>query len=91
MVLHAYSNYAKISWGANEHRPISKTAHTANVFGSQSLGVTIIDSIDTIYLADLKQFYQQSRDWIEKEFNPNVVGEIFKLFFFFSQYLSILV
>ncbi len=79
MVLHAYSGYAKYAWGANEHRPISKIAHTANVFGSVSLGITIIDSLDTVYLADLKQFYQKSRDWIETQFNPNVVGVIFRV------------
>ena len=81
MILHAYSGYAKHGWGANEHRPISKTSHTANVFGTQTLGIAIIDSLDTIYLADLKQFLQKSREWVETQFNPNVVGDIF---FFFS-------
>lgn len=73
MILHAYSNYAKYGWGSNEHRPISKTGHGANVFGSNTLGITIIDSLDTIYLADLKEFYQKSRQWIETQFNVNVV------------------
>ncbi|CAF0851292.1 unnamed protein product [Adineta steineri] len=76
MVVHAYSNYAKYAWGANEHRPITKTSHSANVFGTEKLGITIIDSLDTIYLADLKEFVQKSRDWIETEFNPNVNSEI---------------
>lgn len=73
MVLHAYEGYSKYAWGANEHRPISKTGHSANVFGSHTLGITIIDSLDTIYLADLKDSYQKSREWIETQFNPNVV------------------
>jgi mannosyl-oligosaccharide alpha-1,2-mannosidase len=81
MLLHAYSNYAKYAWGANEHRPKSKTAHSANVFGSNTLGITIIDSLDTLYLADLKQFYQKSREWVETQFNPNVVREIWSSFF----------
>ncbi|CAF4340933.1 unnamed protein product [Rotaria socialis] len=76
MVFHSYSNYAKYAWGANEHRPISKTGHSANIFGSSPLGISIIDSIDTIYLADLKEFYQKSRDWIETKFNPNVPSEV---------------
>jgi mannosyl-oligosaccharide alpha-1,2-mannosidase len=76
MIQHAYSGYAKYAWGANEHRPISKTGHTANVFGSHTLGISIIDSLDTIYLADLKQFFQKSREWIETQFNPNVASEI---------------
>ncbi|CAF3322865.1 unnamed protein product [Rotaria sp. Silwood2] len=73
MIYHAYSNYAKYAWGANEHRPISKTSHSANIFGSSALGISIIDSIDTIYLADIKEFYQKSRDWIETKFDPNLV------------------
>ncbi|CAF3826807.1 unnamed protein product [Rotaria magnacalcarata] len=76
MVFHSYSNYAKYAWGANEHRPISKTGHSANIFGSSPLGISIIDSIDTIYLADLKEFYQKSRDWIETKFDPNVPSEV---------------
>jgi mannosyl-oligosaccharide alpha-1,2-mannosidase len=84
MILHAYSGYAKYAWGANEHRPVSKTPHTANVFGSQSLGIAIIDSLDTIYLADLKQFLQKSREWIETQFNPNVVGDFFFRNYFHS-------
>ncbi len=85
MVLHAYSSYAKYAWGANEHRPVSKTAHTANVFGTISLGITIIDSLDTIYMADLKQFYQKSKDWIETQFNPSLVGFIFRILLLLSQ------
>jgi mannosyl-oligosaccharide alpha-1,2-mannosidase len=76
MILHAFAGYAKHAWGANEHRPISKTGHTANVFGSHTLGIAIIDSLDTIYLADLKQFLQKSREWIDTKFNPNVVGVV---------------
>jgi len=83
MILHAYSGYAKYGWGGNEHRPISKTPHTANVFGTVTLGVTIIDSLDTIYLADLKQLYQKSKEWIETKFNPDVVSVIFFLKIFF--------
>jgi mannosyl-oligosaccharide alpha-1,2-mannosidase len=82
MLQHAYSGYAKYAWGLNEHRPISKTGHSANVFGSVTLGINIIDSLDTLYLADLKQFYQKSRDWIETQFNPSVVRVIFRDFFF---------
>lgn len=76
MLVHAFSNYDKYAWGANEHRPISKVAHSANVFGSDKLGITIIDSLDTLYLADLKQLYEKSRQWIDTQFNPDVVGTL---------------
>lgn len=76
MVYHAFSNYEKYAWGANEHRPISKTSHSANVFGSDKLGISIIDSLDTLYLADLKELYDKSREWIETQFNINVVRKV---------------
>ncbi|CAF1569661.1 unnamed protein product [Adineta ricciae] len=76
MVYHAFSNYEKYAWGANEHRPISKTSHSANVFGSDKLGISIIDSLDTLYLAELKELYDKSRDWVEKQFNINVGSEV---------------
>lgn len=77
MILHAYSGYAKYAWGANEHRPIAKTSHGANVFGANSLGVTIIDSLDTIFLADLHEFYLKSKVWIEKDFRVDLVRRSF--------------
>ena len=80
MIVHAFANYAKYAWGANEHRPISKTSHSANIFGSNSLGVTIVDSLDTLYLAELKELYQKSREWVENKFNPNVVCWSFCLY-----------
>jgi mannosyl-oligosaccharide alpha-1,2-mannosidase len=73
MVVHAFANYAKYAWGANEHRPISKTGHGANIFGSNTLGITIIDSLDTIYLAGLNEFYVKSRDWIATQFQIDAV------------------
>lgn len=76
MIYHAYSNYAKYAWAANEHRPISKQRHSANVFGSNSLGINIIDSLDTIYLAELKDLYSKSRQWIESEFRVDVASEV---------------
>ena len=88
MIVHAFVNYAKYAWGANEHRPISKTSHSANIFGSNSLGVTIIDSLDTLYLAELQELYQQSREWVENKFNPNVVcSSIFYLIFSMKLFL----
>ncbi|CAF0843379.1 unnamed protein product [Didymodactylos carnosus] len=73
MLYHSFTNYAKYAWGANEYRPISKQTHTTDIFGNQSLGITIIDSIDTLYIAKLDVEYRKARNWIEKQFNPNVM------------------
>lgn len=75
MTLHAWQNYKLYAWGKNELRPLSKTAYTAGVFGSNNLGVTIVDSLDTLYIMKFYQEYEEARDWVEKRFSfDNIVS-----------------
>ncbi|CAF0791171.1 unnamed protein product [Didymodactylos carnosus] len=76
MLYHSFSNYEKYAWGANEYRPISKVGHSANIFGTSNIGITIIDSLDTLHIAKLDKEYQKAREWIDKQFNPNVANEV---------------
>ncbi|OWF42049.1 mannosyl-oligosaccharide 1,2-alpha-mannosidase IA-like [Mizuhopecten yessoensis] len=64
MMLHAWNNYEKHSWGANELRPITKRGHSASIFGTLSLGATIVDAADTLYIMGLQDEYKKARDWI---------------------------
>lgn len=74
MTLFAWSNYEKYAWGENELRPITKTGHSASVFGqSTKLGATIVDGLDTMYLMGFKDEYERGREWILKNLNMNVV------------------
>ncbi|KAL5009489.1 hypothetical protein ScPMuIL_011794 [Solemya velum] len=66
MMMHAWSKYEKYAWGANELRPISHKGHSASIFGQLSLGATIVDGIDTLYIMGLDEEYQKARDWIDK-------------------------
>lgn len=59
--LHAFRSYEKDVWGHDELRPKS---HTYNDW--LDMGLSIVDSIDTMYLMGLKQEYEKSRAWIEK-------------------------
>ncbi|CAI9735996.1 mannosyl-oligosaccharide 1,2-alpha-mannosidase IA-like [Octopus vulgaris] len=68
MMKFAWDNYAKYAWGANELRPISKRSHSAGIFGSLSLGATIVDGLDTLYLMGLHEDYKKGRDWIATSF-----------------------
>lgn len=72
---HAWDNYEKYAWGANELRPISKRGHSASIFGSLSLGATIIDAADTLYVMELMDEYKKARDWIATSFNFDGVGK----------------
>ncbi|XP_046554342.1 mannosyl-oligosaccharide 1,2-alpha-mannosidase IA-like [Haliotis rubra] len=69
MMRHAWSNYEKHAWGANELRPISKRGHTASIFGTLSLGATIVDAIDTLYLMGMNEEFKKARDWIATSFH----------------------
>lgn len=47
---HAWKGYKEFAWGYDNLRPISKVS--SNWFG---LGLTIVDSLDTIYIMDLQE------------------------------------
>lgn len=64
MMKHAWDNYVKYSWGDNELRPISRKGHSASIFGTSSLGATIVDAIDTLYIMEMDKEFKMARDWI---------------------------
>ena len=69
MMKHAWDSYVKYAWGSNELRPISHRGHSASIFGSLSLGATIVDAIDTLYIMELEEEYKKARDWIATNLN----------------------
>lgn len=73
----AWKNYEKYAWGQNELKPISKTGHSAGIFGaSTQLGATIVDGLDTLYIMGYMDAYNKGRDWIEKNFNMNIDSDV---------------
>lgn len=71
MMKHAWDNYKLYAWGKNELSPISKQPHLLGVFGPLDLGVTIIDSLDTLYLMGMTEEFNEGRDWVAENFNIN--------------------
>ncbi|KAK6055829.1 glycosyl hydrolase family 47 [Cooperia oncophora] len=65
MTKFAWDCYRKYAWGANELRPVSKTGHSASVFGMGDMGATIVDAIDTLWIMGLKEEYEQARSWVK--------------------------
>ncbi|GAB1607422.1 endoplasmic reticulum mannosyl-oligosaccharide 1,2-alpha-mannosidase-like isoform X1 [Argonauta hians] len=57
---HAWSAYQKFAWGHDELRPVSKSYH--DWFG---IGLTLIDSLDTMYIMGLHAEFNESRNWVE--------------------------
>merc|ERR1719500_1435294 len=71
MMQHAWDGYAKYAWGKNEVRPVSLRGHTASIFGQASMGATIVDSLDTLYIMGMIDEYEKARGWVESELDFN--------------------
>ena len=70
----AWSGYVQHSWGQNELKPISKMGHSASIFGSQSMGATIVDAMDTLFIMGLEEEFKKARDWIATNLSFDKVG-----------------
>lgn len=68
MMKHGWDNYVKYAWGKNELKPVSKRDHSGSVFGSASMGATIVDSLDTLLIMGLHDEYKLGRDWVANNF-----------------------
>lgn len=64
---HAWNGYKKYAWGSDNLMPISNKG--SNSF---EIGATIIESLDTLWIMDMKDEFYEGRDWVKYNFNPNV-------------------
>ncbi len=64
--LHAWKGYEDIAWGADEVNPIKRRA---KYWVPGGIGMTIIDSLDTILLMNLKGPYEKAREWVKTSLN----------------------
>uniref|UniRef100_A0A672Z1N1 alpha-1,2-Mannosidase n=1 Tax=Sphaeramia orbicularis TaxID=375764 RepID=A0A672Z1N1_9TELE len=72
---HAWKGYKDHAWGHDELKPISKS------FGEWfGLGLTLIDSLDTMWILGLKEEFAEARAWVEKDlsFDKNVDVNLFE-------------
>lgn len=80
MMIHAWDNYKLYAWGKNELKPISKRGHSGSIFGAFDLGATIVDGLDTLYLMGLHKEFDEGRDWVERKFTLENVGNDLSVF-----------
>ncbi|KAJ3424700.1 mannosyl-oligosaccharide alpha-12-mannosidase-related [Anaeramoeba flamelloides] len=76
MFLHGWKAYKKYAWGMDDVHP--KTKRGSNWMG---LGLTIIDSIDTMWILGLTKEYEEAREWIKTglDFSNAVTTSFFEL------------
>ncbi|KAJ6639174.1 Endoplasmic reticulum mannosyl-oligosaccharide 1,2-alpha-mannosidase [Pseudolycoriella hygida] len=73
---HAWKGYKEFAWGHDNLKPMSMGSH--DWFG---LGLTIVDSLDTLYIMDLQEEYEEARNWIDMylKFDKNVEVNLFEV------------
>ncbi|OON22410.1 glycosyl hydrolase family 47 [Opisthorchis viverrini] len=62
--------------GHNELKPISLTGHQPFVLGSLPMGATIVDALDTLYMMNLEEEFNEARNYVVEELNFDQVRHI---------------
>ncbi|KAF0354953.1 glycoside hydrolase [Gigaspora margarita] len=58
---HAWNGYTKYAWGRDELEPVTNDGNDH----FNGWGATIVDSLDTMWIMDLKDEFNRSRDFVE--------------------------
>lgn len=75
MFEHAWRNYEKYAWGYDELRPVTKMKMTW-MSQDNDLAVTIVDSLDTLYIMGMKDDFQKAVKFIDEELNFDFDGNV---------------
>ena len=67
MFRHAWMGYTKYAWGMDILNPLTPTG--SNTYG---MGLTLVDSLDTMWLMGLTEEFQRARDWVASSLNFSV-------------------
>jgi hypothetical protein len=68
----AWSEYAKYAFGMDEIQPVSGTG--SNGWGGQ--GITLVDSLDTLWLMGMKDEFYAARDWVRDHLDHSRTGAV---------------
>ncbi|XP_011410113.1 PREDICTED: mannosyl-oligosaccharide 1,2-alpha-mannosidase IA-like [Amphimedon queenslandica] len=74
MIKHAWDGYEKYAMGQNELKPISRTHNSRSMFSSSPIGATLVDSLDTLYVAGLMDEYNRAKKWVKDHFDISQVS-----------------
>lgn len=76
-MLHSWRNYKRYAFGSDEIRPVTRDILNWVPGG---IAMTMIDSLDTLLIMDLREEFDQSVDWISKflSFDKNYGISVFE-------------
>jgi len=69
--LHAWNSYKTFAWGKDELKPVSSSAHTW-----LDMGLTIVDSLDTLWIMELYDDFSEARNWVASTLNFDVDKDV---------------
>ena len=73
---HAWKAYKEYAWGQDEVNPISHIG----VSSTFSMGLTLVDSLDTMWLMGLEEEFNDARKWVADNLNFNSIHNTVSLF-----------
>lgn len=69
---HAWTGYKEYAWGKDEVKPLSGKG-TENWGG---MGVTLVDSLDTLWLMGMKEEFEEAKKWVAKSLSFANAGSV---------------
>ena len=69
---HAWAGYKKYAWGRDEVKPLSNRGQ--DNWGG--MGVTLVDSLDTLWLMGMKDEFKEARDWVAQSLTFDKAGSV---------------
>lgn len=81
MMKTAWDGYVQYAMGENELKPVSQHGHSASIFGSSTMGATVVDALDTLFIMGMTEEFKQARDWVAQHlnFNVNTMVSVFEM------------
>ena len=69
---HAWNGYKRYAFGFDELKPLSHRGQ--NNWGG--MGVTLVDSLDTLWIMGMKKEFEEGRDWVRDKLSYNNAGSV---------------
>lgn len=68
---HSWAGYKNFAWGHDNLKPIAQSY--SDWFG---LGLTIIDALDTLYIADMQEEFDEAKRWVESSLKLDINRDV---------------
>src|SRR5438552_8986166 len=72
----AWRNYVELAFGQDQIKPVSGGAESFLLPNGPSLGLSIVEALDTLYLMHLDSELEEGVHWIEKNLHFDLDGEV---------------